>query len=68
MDNSTFTIETPKGKQFAFSVTEDTHFRSRNTQVQSLDDLEAGMKVLVGVEELGSGQFHAGLVITGHLK
>jgi hypothetical protein len=68
VDNSTFTIETPKGKQFAFSVTEDTHFRSRNTQIQSLDDLEAGMKVLVGVEDLGSGQYHAGLVIAGHLK
>ena len=68
VDNSTFTIETPKGKQFTFSVTEDTHFRSRNTQVQSLDDLEAGMKVLVGVEDLGSGQYHAGLVIAGHLK
>jgi len=68
VDNSTFTIETPKGKQFAFSITEDTHFRSRNTQVQSLDDLEAGMKVLVGVEDLGSGQYHAGLVIAGRQK
>ena len=68
VDNSTFTIETPKGKQFAFSVTEDTHFRSRNNQVQSLDDLEAGMKVLVGVDDLGSGQYRAGLVIAGHLK
>jgi len=68
VDNSTFTIETPKGKQFAFSVTGDTHFRSRNTQVQSLDDLEAGMKVLVGVDDLGSGQYHAGLIIAGLLK
>ncbi len=68
VDNVTFTIETPKGKQFVYSVTGDTHFRSRNTQVQSLDDLEAGMKVLVGVEDLGSGQYHAGLVIAGRLK
>jgi len=68
VDNSTFTIETPNGKQFAFSVTEDTHFRSRNNQVQSQDDLEAGIKVLVGVDDLGSGQYRAGLVIVGHLK
>jgi hypothetical protein len=68
VDNSTFTIETPKGKQFAFSVTGDTYFRTRNTQAQSLDDLEVGLKVLVGVEDLGSGQYHAGLVIAGLQK
>jgi hypothetical protein len=63
VDKSAFTIEARDGKQYTFQVTGDTLFRSRGSLVQKLEDLKAGMIVMVGANELGSGQYQAQLVI-----
>jgi hypothetical protein len=60
---SSFTIEARDGQQHTIVVTEETRFRSKDGQVQSLEDLQEGMIVLVGGEDLGNNQLQARLVV-----
>jgi hypothetical protein len=54
----TFTLKTRRtGEEITFKVDENTIFRGR--EVQSLADLKAGMMVLVGAKDLGSGSYQA---------
>lgn len=64
-DKNSFTVETRNGDQYKFKVTDETHFRSRGDWLEDLDDLEIGMRVMVGAKELGNGQYHAQLVLAG---
>ena len=64
-DKNSFTLETRNGEQYKFKVTGETHFRSRGGWLEDLDDLEIGMRVIVGAKELGNGQYHAQLVLAG---
>ena len=50
-------------KEFTFQVLDDVHFRSPENLVQSLNELEAGMMVFVGVDDLGGGSYIADLII-----
>jgi hypothetical protein len=63
IDGQTFTIQTRRGESVTFQVTEETRFRSRKGVVDSLDDLQVGMPVGVGAEDLGNGQYQAQVVI-----
>lgn len=57
----TFTLKTRRtGEEMTFTVDENTRFRGR--EVQSLADLKAGMMVLVGAKDLGSGSYQAQVV------
>jgi Domain of unknown function (DUF5666) len=58
-----FTIQTHQGEQVTFLVSEETRFRSPGGFVRSLEDLQPGMCVGVGAEDLGSGQYLARTVI-----
>ncbi|MCK4978099.1 MAG: hypothetical protein KAS36_14285, partial [Anaerolineales bacterium] len=64
-DKNSFTVETRNGDQYEFKVTDETHFRSRGDWLEDLDDMEIGMRVMVGAKELGNGQYHAQLVLAG---
>ncbi|MEW5871350.1 MAG: DUF5666 domain-containing protein [Chloroflexota bacterium] len=63
VDKDSFTIQARDGQEYTFKVTGQTTFRSRGVQVQSIDDLQAGMRVLVGAKELGNGDFQAQTVV-----
>ncbi len=57
----TFTLKTRRtGEEMTFTVDENTRFRGR--EVKSLADLKAGMMVLVGAKDLGSGSYQAQVV------
>ncbi len=57
----TFTLKTRRtGEEMTFTVDENTRFRGR--EAQSLADLKAGMMVLVGAKDLGSGSYQAQVV------
>jgi hypothetical protein len=51
-----FTVEARDGESKEFSVDGSTVYRSRDGSIDDFDDLEEGMRVLVGAKELGSGQ------------
>jgi preprotein translocase subunit YajC len=63
IDEQAFTIQTRKGESITFQVTEETRFRSRKGLVSGLEDLEVGMPVGVGAEDLGNGQYQALVVL-----
>ena len=67
VENNSFTIMRRDGQEVSILVTGDTKFRSRGDKVQSLDDLEPDMIVVVGGKELGNGkhQYQAQLVLVG---
>lgn len=57
------TIRARDGEEYTIQVTGSTNFRSRGGQVAGLEDLEEGMGVIVGGNELGNGRIQAQLVI-----
>ncbi len=57
-----FMVEKASGEQITILVIPETRFRSRIRWVQGLDDLRAGMKVVVGANEGASG-FEAVVVV-----
>jgi hypothetical protein len=59
VDAASFTLQTRKGETLTFQVTAETVFHSRNSLVNSLDDLKAGMPVAVGATDLGDGRYQA---------
>lgn len=65
VDGKNLVIETRRGEQVTVQVTGDTKFRSRGQVIDSLEDLQAGMAVVVGVKELGNGEYQAQLIIVG---
>jgi len=56
------------GEQYDFQVTAETRFRSLQNRVAALEDLQVGMKVLVGAEQVGDGNYQAQVVIIGALR
>ena len=58
-----FTIENKTGERYTFSVSEETTFRSRQGLVRGLEDLEEGMLLLVGADQLADGAYQAKLVV-----
>jgi hypothetical protein len=59
-----FTLENRSGKQYTLAVDSATLFRSRDSQVTGLKDLQAGMVVAVGANDAaGGGGLQAGLVL-----
>jgi preprotein translocase subunit YajC len=63
IDGQSFTIQTRKGESITFQVTEETVFRSLKGVVDGMEDLEVGMPVAVGAEDLGNSQYQARLVL-----
>ena len=60
-----FTIQARDGEEYTFSVDEETRFVSRNQQVKSLADLEVGLRIGIGGEELDDGSLLAVVVLAG---
>ncbi len=60
--NSSLTIQTRSGESLTFQITGQTRFVSRDGEVESLDDIEAGMVVIVAYEEVGGGNLKANVV------
>ena len=60
---TSFTIQNRQGETYTFQVTEETRFRSPGGFVRSLEDLEVGMRVGVGADELDTGFYVAQVVI-----
>jgi RNase P/RNase MRP subunit p29 len=59
LNTKSFTIQTRQGKSLTFQVTAETRFRSRRGIVGGLEDLKAGMPVVVGAKDLGNNQYQA---------
>jgi hypothetical protein len=55
--NNSFTIHARNGQNYSILVTGNTVFRGQKGRVQSLDDLQVNMLVVVGGKELGNGQY-----------
>ncbi len=58
-----FTLKTRGGETLNFIVTEDTHFRSRDGEIEGLDDLVPGMQIGVGAAEIGEGVLQANVIL-----
>jgi hypothetical protein len=63
VNGGSFTVENKKGQQYTFTVSADATFRSRQGQVQGVEDIEVGMVLLVGADQLPDGSYQAGLVV-----
>jgi hypothetical protein len=64
--SGSFVLQAGDGRSITFKIIERTAFRSRDGSIQSLEDLEPGMKAMVvGVEQEGS--WNALLVAAGYL-
>lgn len=60
---NSFSVENREGETFTFTVNEETRYRSRGGTINSFDDLEEGMFVLVGAQQLEDGSYLAQLII-----
>ncbi len=58
----TLSLQSRNGEELTFLVDEETKFRSRESEVSGLSDLEAGASVLVGAYETEDGQLLAKLI------
>ena len=67
LDASTFTLDTRNSEQHTFLVDAETQFNSRDGEVLSLADLEAGMGAVVGAELLDDGTLLAKAVAVGEV-
>lgn len=56
---SSITVQAHDGRQYVFQVSEDTRYRSRDGQLDGMEDLQAGMNVFVSGKELGSAGYTA---------
>lgn len=65
VDTATLTVKARSGQQYTFQVDENTRFRSRQGKVKSLKDLQVGMVVGVGAQEMENGQYLALAVAAG---
>jgi len=63
INTDTFTIETRDGAEITFTVSDETNFRGRGIDVQSLEDVVVGQNVLVGGDVVDDGSNLARLVI-----
>jgi len=68
VDAQGFSVQARNGEQYDFQVTAETRFRSLQNRVAALEDLQVGMKVLVGAEQVGDGNYQAQVVIIGALR
>ena len=60
-----FSVETPGGDTLNFIVTDETKFRSRSGEINSVEALKPGMIVGVGAEMVSEGVLQANLVLVG---
>lgn len=58
-----FVVQTLKGEEITLQVTDATRFKSRSGEVQRLEDLQEGMRVLVGAKQGEGGQYQALIVL-----
>jgi hypothetical protein len=58
-----FILQSPSGEQYKFVVTGETKFRSLGGWLQGLGDIQIGMRLGVGGDELGGGGYVARLVL-----
>ena len=56
---STFSVQTLRGEDLTFQVTEETHFASPNGEVDELEDLHAGLLAAVAAEKQSDGSLLA---------
>ena len=56
---NSFSLETLGGEAMTFSVDGSTVFRSRDGSVDGIEDLQPGMRAIVGARELGNGELRA---------
>lgn len=59
LQNGTFTMHTWFNGDRLITVDDDTRFQSRDGSVSGLEDLQPGMFLLVGAQDLGDGQYLA---------
>jgi hypothetical protein len=55
LGGSSFTVEKPDGSQITVNINENTVFRSRDGNINSLSDLQVGMIALVGARSTEQG-------------
>jgi hypothetical protein len=60
-----FVVQTLKGEQVTLQVMDATWFKRRSGEVQGLEDLREGMRVLVGAKQGEGGLYHALIVLVG---
>lgn len=65
---SSFTLDTRRGKEVSILVVENTKFRSRDGQVDGLEDLQAGMHAAVWAIQVEAGSFEARTVLVGPIR
>jgi hypothetical protein len=53
--SDSFTLEMLGGASKTFSVDGSTVFRSRGEEIDGIEDLEPGMRAVVGAQDLGDG-------------
>ena len=57
IEDNSFTIRARNGETYQILVTGVTRFRGQNGQVESVDDLQVDMRVIVAGKELGEGRY-----------
>lgn len=62
---TTFVIQSRAGEQYTLQVDDATRFRSRGGRVSGLDELEEGMRVVVGAQETDTGDYLAKVILVG---
>jgi hypothetical protein len=63
VEADSFTLETRDGTEITIEVDNETKFRSRGLDVESLDDVQVGMIVLIGGDQGEGGAILARLVL-----
>jgi hypothetical protein len=56
------TIESPNGQEYHFEIVDDTRWMGRGVTLESLEDLEPGMRVIVAANEIADGKYQAQVV------